>query len=114
MMNVSHTPVCRSGGLNYTDNRVQATVSMTALEDQLGGTVHIFRGCIQAVTASAFCRNGGVPWSDALASRGALYIESPSCSLQLNSSYFAQNQAALDGGAVQVSALARRRRSRLL
>jgi hypothetical protein len=75
---------------------------MDAFEEQLGGTVHVFRGCVELVLMSAFCSNGGVPVLSSLASRGALFVESPSCAMHLNSTVFIDNEAPLDGGAVQV------------
>jgi hypothetical protein len=80
--------------------------SEEVVEDRIGGTVHVFRGCIQHVIHSAFCRNGGVPIVPSLASRGAMFLESPSCATSLNSSLFEENEADLDGGALQACLLA--------
>ena len=67
----------------------------------IGGTVHVFRSCVRAITACAFCHNAGIPVLQSLAAKGALYIESPTCELALNSTRFEDNEVALDGGAVQ-------------
>jgi hypothetical protein len=84
------------------DNRVVSTFKEEEAEVVVGGTVHVFRGCLQSISDSTFCYNSGIPKVDTLAARGALYTESPTCALALNSSYFEGNEVALDGAAVQV------------
>lgn len=84
------------------DNRIVETSKDDEAEVVVGGTVHVFRGCLQSISDCTFCYNSGIPKMDTLAARGALYIESPTCALALNSSYFEGNEVALDGAAMQV------------
>jgi hypothetical protein len=86
----------------YEDNRVGGQYREDEGMTILGGTVHIFRGCIRNITDSIFCYNAGVPKATTLAPKGALFIESPSCALQLETSYFEGNVVPLDGAALQV------------
>jgi hypothetical protein len=88
-------------------DRLEDTRVLSAFKEEeggtvVGGTVHVFRGCIRSILDCTFCYNGGIPKIDGLAARGALYIESPTCALMLNSSYFEGNEVALDGAALQV------------
>jgi hypothetical protein len=66
--------------------------------------VHVFRSCINSIEDCAFCGNAGLPLATSLAPRGALYVESPNCALNLTRSYFDGNVVPLDGGAMQVRA----------
>jgi hypothetical protein len=68
----------------------------------LGGAVHVFRSCLRRVELCAFCSNTGLPEASNLASRGALYIESPECVTNVTMTRFEANVVPLDGGAVQV------------
>jgi hypothetical protein len=97
----TNSPLHRMNIQELEDN----LVSTTAKEDQLivlGGTLHVFRGCIEEIYDSIFCGNGGLQYADVVGTKGALYIESPSCGLQLNRTFFGWNSVQLHGGAVQV------------
>ena len=97
--------MCRLGSPAFEDNRVLSTFKQEEGKTIIGGTVHVFRSCIRAITACAFCHNAGVPVLQTLAAKGALYVESPTCELAVNSTLFEGNEVALDGGALQVRRL---------
>jgi microcystin-dependent protein len=87
---------------NYTDNRLYSQYKEEETLTLLGGTVHVFTSCIASISNCTFCNNAGLPRTPALAPRGALYIESPTCGTNVTNSLFEGNAVPLDGGALQV------------
>ena len=89
---------------SYSDERLYSQFKDEQGTTLLGGTVHVFRSCVRSIEDCAFCLNAGVPLATNLAPRGALYVESPDCALNLTRSYFEANEVLLDGGAMQARA----------
>ena len=84
------------------DSRVFSQALSDGPSTQLGGSVHIFRGCVASIEDSSFCGNGRSSAVSAMVARGALYIESPSCALNISRTFFKGNFAPRDGAAMQV------------
>lgn len=90
----------RMGVMHYENNLV-FQMTKSEVTSTLGGTVDVFRSCVQTITNCTFCNNG-MSSTTMLPSKGALVIESPSCELTLVQSLFAHNQVQTSGAAMQV------------
>lgn len=91
---------CRMGIEQFEDSLVFQMTRQPAT-GTLGGTVETFRSCIQEIFNSSFCGNG-VTDIAMLPSKGALVIESPSCELKLDQTFFENNHVHTSGAAMLV------------